>query len=342
MNMKKLMFLLSLVVVICLVACNAKKPSIAGDVTNDPKVTLVYAEVNPLDTVSGRTGLAFREKVEELSGGSITIVILHSGVLGSETNVLDGMIGGDDSVDLVRISAYALTNYGAEKSKLLFIPYTFVSREHFWNFANSELATEFLNEPVELNLGLRGLFYGEEGFRHFLTIKPVSGLKDFTGLKLRVSNDPVMTSMVRGIGASPTVISSGEIYSALQAGVVDGAEQPISTYKSNSFYEVAPNLLLNAHTLGVIQVIITDLAWNKLTENQREVLLEAGAYAQNYNYEISEQMNEEILQALIVEGVNVLEVHDKSEWIEACKELIISSTVNRAELYQRLQDMKDM
>ena len=252
----------------------------AGDAAaaaSDPKVTLVYAEVNPLDTIVGQTGSHFKEKVEELTGGSVVVDVQASGVLGSENDVLDAILGGSTSIDISRISAFALTSYGCNKSKLLSIPFTFENRAHFWNFANSELAPEFLNEPQELGLPVRGIFYGEEGFRHFFTVKPVSGIADFKGLKLRVSNDPVMNGMVEGLGANPTVVSFGELYSALQTGVVDGAEQPIANYKSNAFPEVANNLILDGHTLGAVQAVITDNAWNKLTENQQAAVMEAAA-----------------------------------------------------------------
>ena len=102
-----------------------------------PAVTFVMAEVNPLDTIVGQTDTAFKEKVEELSGGSITIDLQASGVLGSENDVLDAMLGGGGGIDISRISAFALTSYGGEKSKLLSVPFTFVSREHFWNCAES-------------------------------------------------------------------------------------------------------------------------------------------------------------------------------------------------------------
>lgn len=258
----------------------------AGDAAaaaSDPKVTLVYAEVNPLDTIVGQTGSHFKEKVEELTGGSVVVDVQASGVLGSENDVLDAILGGSTSIDISRISAFALTSYGCNKSKLLSIPFTFENRAHFWNFANSELAPEFLNEPQELGLPVRGIFYGEEGFRHFFTVKPVSGIADFKGLKLRVSNDPVMNGMVEGLGANPTVVSFGELYSALQTGVVDGAEQPIANYKSNAFPEVANNLILDGHTLGAVQAVITDNAWNKLTENQQAAVMEAAADTQAFN-----------------------------------------------------------
>ena len=83
-----------------------------------------------------------------------------------------------------------------------------------------------------------------------------------------------MNGMVEGLGANPTVVSFGELYSALQTGVVDGAEQPIANYKSNAFPEVANNLILDGHTLGAVQAVITDNAWNKLTENQQAAVME--------------------------------------------------------------------
>ena len=273
----------------------AEETAAAAEASDTPEVTLVYAEVNPLDTIVGQMATAFKEKVEELSGGKIAIDIQASGVLGSENDVLDTMLGGGGTIDMSRISAFALTSYGVEKSVLLSIPYTFVNRDHFWNFANSDLAPEFLMEPHDNDLGVRGLFYGEEGFRHFFTVKEISGLEDLKGMKLRVSNDPIMNGMVQGLGANPTVVSFNELYSALQTGVVDGAEQPIANYKSNAFQEVAPNLILDGHTLGAVQVIITDEAWDKLTEEQQNILMEAGKYASDFNRKISEEAENKVL-----------------------------------------------
>ena len=315
----------------------------AGDAAaaaSDPKVTLVYAEVNPLDTIVGQTGSHFKEKVEELTGGSVVVDVQASGVLGSENDVLDAILGGSTSIDISRISAFALTSYGCNKSKLLSIPFTFENRAHFWNFANSELAPEFLNEPQELGLPVRGVFYGEEGFRHFFTVNPVSGIDDFKGLKLRVSNDPVMNGMVEGLGANPTVVSFGELYSALQTGVVDGAEQPIANYKSNAFPEVANNLILDGHTLGAVQAVITDNAWNKLTENQQAAVMEAAADTQAFNADLSETAENKVLDELKSSGCNVIDVPDKTPWQEACAKVISENTSDQAELYQQLLDMK--
>jgi predicted small lipoprotein YifL len=214
--MKKTLFtiLICLVMIFSITACSLQSPTQPttpaqtdtpkttqpDTKSSQPEVTLVYAEVNPLDSIVGKMAVKFKEKIEELSGGKMTLDIQHSGVLGAENDVLDTMLGGGGTVDMSRISAFSLTSYGGEKSKLLALPFTFVSREHFWNFANSDLAPEFLLEPHENGSGVRGLFYGEEGFRHFFSSKDINGMEDLKGMKIRVSVDPVMTGMVEALG----------------------------------------------------------------------------------------------------------------------------------------------
>ncbi|MCR4739084.1 MAG: TRAP transporter substrate-binding protein [Lachnospiraceae bacterium] len=317
----------------------AEEPAADAAAAGDPAVTLVMAEVNPLDTIVGQMDSKFKEEVEKLSGGSITIDLQASGVLGSENDVLDTMLGGGGTIQMSRISAFALTSYGGEKSKLLSIPYTFADRDHFWAFATSDLAQEFLNEPSEKGSGIKGLFYGEEGFRHFFGVKPFESIDDLAGLKIRVSNDPVMNGMVEGLGSSPTVVAFGELYSALQTGVVDAAEQPIANYKSNAFNEVANNMILDGHTLGAVQVIITDEAWNSLTEAQQEAMMEAGKIASEYCRQISEEAENKVLEELKADGCNIVEVTDKTPWQEACKAVIEENTSDQAELYQQILDM---
>lgn len=330
--MKKLLALV--LALVTLLSCTAAMA--------DP-VTLVYAEVNPLEgTIVGSIAKYFKQTVEELSGGEIIIDVQGSGVLGSESQILDGIMMDAGTVDISRISAFALTSYGCNKATLLSIPYTFVSREHFWNFANSDLAAEFLNEPQTLGLPLRGICYGEEGFRHFFfkTGLEVNGLEDLKNMKIRVSEDPIMTGMVKGLGANATTVSFTELYSALQSGVVDAAEQPIANYKSNAFPEVANTLLLDGHTLGAIQIVITDMGWEKLTEQQQAWIMEAGKLTQAYNAEIAEAAEAEVLEQLKAEGCNIIEVTDKAPWVEACQEVITASTSDQAELYATLVAMQ--
>ena len=136
------------------------------------------------------------------------------------------------------------------------------------------------------------------------------------------------------------MVSFGELYSALQTGVVDGAEQPIANYKSNAFPEVAPYLMLDGHTLGAVQVIITDDAWNKLSAEQQNILMEAGAAASQYNREISEQKENEVLEELKADGVTVIDVDDKTPWQDAVKDVIAENIKGQEYLYQQIVDMQ--
>ena len=308
------------------------------DASGDPEVTLVYAEVNPLDTIVGQTDTAFKEKVEELSGGSIKVDLQASGVLGAEADVLDAMLGHSGTVDMARLSASSLTNYGATKAGLLALPYICSSREHFWNFAKSDVAQEFLSETEDLGLGIKGLTYGEEGFRHFFTVKPVNSMEDLKGMKLRVSSDPVMVGTVESFGANATVVAFTELYSALQTGVVDGAEQPIANYKSNAFPEVAPNLILDGHQLGLIEIVITNAAWDKLTEAQQACVTAAADYAADFNANLSASKEAEVLDELKADGVNVVEVEDKTPWQDAVKDVVANAIKGNEDLYQKILD----
>ena len=316
----------------------AEAPAASGDV-----IKLTMAEVNPLEnTVCGAMDLKFKEEVERLSGGQIQIDLQGGGVLGVEADILDGMLGGTGTVDICRISAFALTSYGTKKSVLLSLPYTFADRNHYWNFANSELGQEFLNESEELGLGVKGLYFGEEGFRHFFTVesKPISSPADMKGMKIRVSNDPIMTKMVQSLGATPSPVSMSEIYSSMQNGTIDGAEQPTVNYAGNSFQEVGPNLTLDGHTLGAMMTIITDAAWNNLTEEQQGWILEAGKTASDYCREVSEQKENEVLEQLKADGINVIEITDKTDWQAACKPIADEYAVgDLATVYQALLDL---
>lgn len=356
--MKKILsIIMSVVLLLSLAACGALEQTgeHTGDVntenagtasvveeTEEQKeiITLVYAEVNPLNTIAGQMAKAFKEKVEELSDRTILIDVQHSAVLGSEDEVLQSMLGDSGMIDLARISAFALTNYGGEKSKLLSLPYTFASREHFWNFATSDLAAEFLLEPYENGSNVRGLFYGEEGFRHFFSTEPLQGISDLAGMNIRVSEDPVMVSLVECLGANPKEVPFGELYTALSRAEVSAAEQPLSNYQSNAFDEVAGNVILDGHTLGAIQVIIADSAWQKLTAEQQEILVQAGAYASELNHTISAQMEADVMAALKEDGCTIVEVLDNGPWKQAVASLITEQIAGMEDLYQQIQNMQ--
>ena len=159
--------------------------------------------------------------------------------------------------------------------------------------------------------------------------------------KIRVSNDPIMTKMVQSLGATPSPVSMSEVYSSMQNGTIDGAEQPVVNYLSNSFQEVGPNLTLDEHTLGAMETVMTDASWNKLTANQQQVITDAGKIASDYCRQVSEQKEQEALDTLKSQGINVITVDDKSAWQEACKPIADEYAKDYADLYQQILDMAD-
>lgn len=335
--MKKLSCIaLALLLMLAVTSCGSPTPSSA----NDPKVTLVYAEVNPADSLMGKTATVFKEKVEELTNGSVTIDIQFSGVLGAEGDVLDTMLGGGGTIDLTRISVFSLNSYGTKKQPLLSIPFTFESREHFWNMALSDFGDELLSEPAELGLGITGLFFVEEGFRHFFFAKEVKDINDLAGTKIRVSTDPIMTGMVAGLKASATVVSFGELYTSLSSGVVDGAEQPIANYQSNAFYEVAPYMILDGHTLGCGEVIMLESSLEKLTDNQKNAIREASKVASEFNGGLSEENEQKCIDEMLAKGVTFVQVDDLSPWQAATADVTAEFSKGMEAEYAKIASYK--
>lgn len=345
----KLKKLLSIILTVSLAgglaACGSKKEEAGGTQAgqagqSEAALVLTYAEVNSVDSLDGQVGSFFKEQVEKLSNGTITIDIQASGVLGAENDVLDSMTTGGGTVDMARISCFALTNYGGKLSALPSMPFTFDNREHYWKFTESELGQKILDEPSELGLGVKGLFFMEEGFRHFFFNSEVTGIEDMKGKKIRVSSDPVLTGVVEQLGASPTVISFNELYSSLQSGVVDGADQPTALYESNVFNEVAPYLIEDAHTMSASEVIITEDAWNKLSDHQKDAIQQAGKATSEYCRKLSDKIESESKERLKADGVTFVEVTDKQPWKDACQEIISQYTKGYENEYKQIEDLR--
>jgi len=308
---------------------------------NKSPVVLTYAEMNPVDgTICGEMAKAFKEKTEELTGGSVVIDIQASGVLGSEEQLLDNLMGGGTITDILRISSLEMTKYGCKKVGLLAIPYTFVDEDHFWKFAASDAGEEILREPEEIGLPVRGLCFGEEGFRHFFTCKKVENLEGFKGMKLRVSADPISTDMVSELNAAATMVPFTELYTALSTGVVDGAEQPLANYFSNAFYEVAPYLITDGHTLGAMEIIISQHAWDKLSDEQQEQVMEAADYASEACGKAEREVVAQAYKDLEAKGVEIVDVKDKTPWVNSCQEMIEKYSRDEADLYKKIVDLK--
>lgn len=330
-------FFLSVCVAISLfslVACKDNKKN-----TSAAPLTLVMAESNPEDSMSAWVDKAFIEKVAELSNGSIIITLHAAGILGDNTSVMKVMSQPNSGIHIARISPAALVSYDCTKHKLLDIPFTFVNRKHFWNFAFSDTAKTILKEPYEKKIGVMGLFFAEEGFRHFFSTRKLKSVSDFKGEKIRCAGASTLADIARSLHGEPISVSFSDLYSALQTGTVDIAEQPIANYLSNHFNKVAPYMILDGHQLGLTETVITAEVWDSLSPEQQQILIEAGKYAGEYCHKISEETENKSRITLKSEGAVFTEVTDISEWQNACAEIITNASKAYPDLYAEITSL---
>ena len=300
--------------------------------------TFVMAEVNPADSIAGQMDIKFAEEVERLSNGRIKIDLYASAILGDETIVLKDMFS-TKKIDLARISLFSLNPYGAEKAKILTIPYIFNDRDHFWKFAQSDAALPVLLESSAAPNGVMGLFLAEEGFRNFFATRPINSPEDMKGLKVRTTSDPLLKSVITSLGAEPIELPFFDIIKEMVVGTVDAAEQPIVNYKANFFDSAAPYMILDGHSIGVVEVIITKEAWGKLSSSEQQILIEAGRNAQNFCRELSVKKEEEAIAGLKSNGAVLIQVADKQPWKDVCREIIDTQAQADYQLYESIVEL---
>ncbi|MCR4822131.1 MAG: TRAP transporter substrate-binding protein [Treponema sp.] len=333
--LKKIIFFASLFTTLLSFSSCTKK---TNSISDEKPITLVMAEVNPAETIAGQMDQAFKSRVEELSNGKIKIDLQCSGILGDVDSVMKLMLKPNSTIHIHRMSAVNMAMYGCSKSSLLSVPFTFSSKEHFWALANSELGKSILMEPLEKGLGLRGLFFGEEGFRHFFSTKRIEKVEDFNALNVRGTNDKAMQGMLQGLKANSVTVNYADLYAGLQTGLIDAAEQPIANYLANHFYQVAPYMIFDGHTLGIMETIITEECWQSLSEKNQNILLEAGKYASDFCRKLSQTEEDKVKETLKAEGAVLTPVKDLKPWQEACTQVIKDGSAINPELYQTILD----
>jgi tripartite ATP-independent transporter DctP family solute receptor len=210
-------------------------------------------------------------RCEELSDGKLVIETYPSEQLGSEQQCVELLQIG--SLAITKVSAAVMESF-TEDYKVLGIPYLFKSKEHSFNVLDGPVGDQLLlsTEPF----WIRGLCFYDAGARSFYTLdRSINHPDDLAGLKIRVMRSMTAIETVKALGGSPTPISWGELYTALQSGVVDGAENnPPSLYTSRH-YEVCKFYSLNEHTMIPDVLIISKKIWDGLSDQEQEWLQQA-------------------------------------------------------------------
>lgn len=254
------------------------------------------------------------ERLDYYSDGTMSVVIYPSSQLGTEREMVELLQIG--SLAMTKVSASPLEGFAPEM-KIFSVPYIFRDNDHFWRVLNSDLGDQLLSGIEDFRL--KGLGYYDAGSRSFYTNdKPIETPSDLNGLKIRVLNSPTAVATVRALGGAATPVSWGELYTALQQGVVDGAENNPPSYYLSRHYEIARYYSLDEHT-SVPDVMLASLpVWERLNEQQQMWLTKAMEDSVEYQRELWKTSTQASLEKVKAEGVTVI-TPNKAPFVEAVK-----------------------
>lgn len=304
---------LSLIVVIAACGGNDEKNESGGNDGGEVTLKLAHtgSEVHQYHIAAEK----FKELVEEKTDGQVAVEIYSNATLGGEGEVIEQVIDG--TVDMTTVAADSNLANTVPEMNVFGVPYLFEDREDVYGKLDGEVGKELLDIIDQHDM--KGLGFWEVGFRHMTsTNKEINKPEDVKGMKIRVQPAPVWEAHIKALGASPTPVAFNELYSALDQGVVDGQENPLATIDSMKLYEVQKQVALTAHTYTPAVVLMSNNAWDKLSQEQQEAVESAVKEATTYQRDFFEKKEEEILQTLKENGVNITEP-DRNAFREATK-----------------------
>ncbi|MCC2604686.1 TRAP transporter substrate-binding protein [Planctobacterium marinum] len=241
------------------------------------------------------------ERLAHYSGDTMELVIYPGGQLGSERELVELLQIG--SLAMTKVSASSLEGFVPE-IKIFSLPYLIRDREHYWKVLNSDIGQSLLEKARVARL--KGMGYYDAGSRSFYTVDgPINSPDDLSGKKIRVLNSPTSMATVNALGGAATPINWGELYAALQQGVVDGAENNPPSYYLSRHYEIARYYSLDEHTF-VPDIILASLpVWESLNPQQQGWLSQAMADSVEYQKALWQKASDEALATVKKEGVIV-------------------------------------
>lgn len=275
------------------------------------------------------------EKVAEKSGGRMRVDIYPSGQLGAERDLIELLQIG--SLAMTKVSAAPLESFVPEM-KIFGIPYVFRDDDHLWNILSGEIGKRLLLAGQKYYL--RGMCYYDAGNRSFYTKDiPINTPTDLKGLKIRVMKSITSMAMVRALGGSATPIPWGELYTSLQQGVVDGAENNPPSFYLSRHYEVCKYYSLDEHTSIPDILLMSAVIWNILSEQQQQWLQEAIDESVIHQRKLWTEASEEALRAVQKAGVEVLHP-DKTPFRESVVSMYDS--YRGTTIYDLIQEIQEI
>jgi len=276
------------------------------------------------------------ERLKEKSGSTVLIEIYPNQQLGTERECLELLQIG--SLGMTKVSTGVLENFVPEL-KVLGLPFLFRDKDHRYKVLEGEIGENLLD--ASLPKRLKGLTFYDAGSRSFYSKSPMEKPEDLIGLKLRVMESTTAMNMVTSLGGSPTPIAWGELYTALQQGIVEGAENNLPSFYLSRHYEVCKYLMLDEHSALPDELLISTLVWNKLSPQEKKWVKEAAMESLEFQKKIWKEAELEALSEVQKAGV-IVTTPDKESFRELVKPMYeeFSKDPEIKELIQAIQAVK--
>ena len=282
-------------------------------------ITLKLGHLANEDNSWHKGSLKFAEEVKALTKGTVEIKVFANDALGKEMDLINGMQLG--TADML-ITGESLQNW-APKAALLAVPYAFKNMDEMDKAVNGPLGDEIKKDIIE-KAKVIPLSYFARGPRNLTSNKPIKTVDDVKGLKMRVPNVPIFMQFWRGVGAQPTPMAFGEVFTSLQTGVIDAQENPLALIKSASFFEVQKYVNRTEHVRSWIYLAIGQKSYNKLNAEQKAALQEAAKRAQTYERQLYLADEQKLEAELKAKGMTFVET-DQSGFAKKAKEAVMAS-----------------
>lgn len=279
---------------------------------------LILRIAHPLESThpNHRTLEFFAQEIQQRSSGTMSVKIYPGGQLGNSREVLELLQVG--SLDMTVASAASVESF-VSTFRLFGLPYLFRDRTHRLEVFRGPIGQELLEAGTPYRL--RGLAYLDAGSRSFYTKDAVvKSPDDLKGKKIRVMDSPMAIATIRALGASPTPIAWGELYTALQQGVVDAAENNPPSFLTSRHYEITPYFSLDEHTSIPDLIVIGEASWQRLSKQQQQWIQASAEAAAEFQYDLWAEAVEEALAQLEAAGITIHRP-DKAPFIEAVQPL---------------------
>ncbi|WP_096348856.1 TRAP transporter substrate-binding protein [Marispirochaeta aestuarii] len=289
---------------------NQESGSASGEITEEIVIKLGHIADPSHPYAKGAE--EFARLASEKSGGMIQVKVFPSSQLGGQKELIEGITYG--SIDMALVGTAVLGQFQPQIS-LFDLPFLFRDRDHAYESLDT-VGME-LGEELEKN-GIKLLGYMENGIRHLTNDRrEVTSPADMKGLKIRVMTNKIYIAMMKSLGASPTPMAFGELYSAMQQGVVDGQENPSAHIWTSRFFEVQQYASKTAHAYAPEPVLISMVTWKKLPAQARDIILESAKEAISWQRQLSTDQDNEFWDKIIATGkMKVTEV-DRQPFVEA-------------------------